>query len=125
MVWRRSPHRGVAVRSRSRADLTELRRPTTLRRMDDSHLKALLDAADVKQDGEWSVAADDRTFTFHVSSSSGVGLNIGKVSRVRAKGGLLFAETVRGELYVLSLGEVFAGSVEGAQDHGRKAGFQP
>ena len=103
--------------------MTAQGQPTTLRHMDDSHLKALLDAANVEQEGEWSVAAEDRTLTFHVSSG-GVGLNIAKVTRVRVAAGLLYAENMRGELFVLKLGEVFAGSVEGAKPHGRKAGFR-
>jgi hypothetical protein len=90
--------------------------------MDESHLKALLDAANVEQEGDWSVAAEDRTLTLH-AASGGVGLNIAKISRLRVTGGLLHAESVRGELFVLKLSEVFAGSVEGAKPHGRKAGF--
>lgn len=91
--------------------------------MNDLHLKALLDAAHVTQEDDWSVASEDRTLTFHVASG-GVGLNIAKVTRVRVDSGLLFAENLRGELFVLSLSDVFAGSVEGGPTHGRKAGFR-
>ncbi len=91
--------------------------------MNDSHLRALLDAAHAKPEGEWSVAAEDRTLTFHVASG-GVGLNVAKVTRVKVESGLLYAENLRGELFVLSLAEAFAGSVEGGEAHGRKAGFR-
>src|SRR5690606_23971616 len=43
------------------------------RAMDDSQFKALLEAAQVEKEGEWSVLTGEKTLTLHVSSG-GVGL---------------------------------------------------
>src|SRR5688572_21105201 len=90
--------------------------------MDDKHYRALLEAARVSQDGPWATVMEDRTITLHVASG-GVGLNIGKVVRLRSEGLLLHAENTHGEVFVLSLGDVFAASIDGGKKAGRKAGF--
>src|SRR5687768_4295677 len=89
--------------------LTTLRGPITLACMDDKHYRALLEAARVSQDGPWAMVMDERTITLHVASG-GVGLNIGKVVRLRLEGNLLYTENAHGEAYVLGLHDVFAGS---------------
>jgi len=90
--------------------------------MDDKHYRALLDAARVTHDGPWAVVMDERTITLHVASG-GVGLNIGKIGRLRSEGALLYAENTLGETFVLSLTDVFAASIDGGKKAGRKAGF--
>jgi|GEM_PF-1533931 len=90
--------------------------------MDDKHYRALLDAARVTLDGPWALLTEDRTVTLHVSSG-GVGLNIGKVVRLRLDGTLLQAENSQGELFVVALEDVFAASIDGAKKAARKAGF--
>ncbi len=90
--------------------------------MDDKHYRALLEAARVTQDGPWALLTDERTITLHVASG-GVGLNIGKITRLRHEGNLLYAESAVGEVYVVSLEDVFAASIDGGKKAGRKAGF--
>jgi hypothetical protein len=90
--------------------------------MDERHYRALLEAARVSTDGPWSLLTEDRTVTLHVSSG-GVGLNIGKVVRLRLDGTLLQAENSQGELFVVTLEDVFAASIDGAKKAARKAGF--
>lgn len=102
--------------------LTAPRPATTLRFMDDKHYRALLEAARVSQDGPWAVMTEERTITLHVASG-GVGLNISKVVRLRSEGLLLHAENAQGEVFVLSLGDVYAASIDGGKKAGRKAGF--
>lgn len=92
------------------------------RAMDDKHYRALLEAARVSQDGPWALMTEERTITLHVASG-GVGLNIAKVVRLRSEGLLLHAENAHGEVFVLSLGDVFAASIEGGKKAARKAGF--
>ncbi len=91
--------------------------------MDSDHLGALLNVAGTEKDGDWSVVNDDRSLTLHVSEG-GVGMNVAKVRRVKAEGTLLFAENIRGEVFVLSLANVFAGSVDPPNKEARKAGFR-
>jgi len=102
--------------------LTTPRAPITLACMDDKHYRAVLEAAKVSHDGPWATVIDERTITLHLSSG-GVGLNIGKIVRLRLEGSLLYAENALGEAYVLGLGDVFAASIEGGKKAGRKAGF--
>jgi len=90
--------------------------------MDDKHYRALLEAARVSQDGPWSLVMDERTITLHLASD-GVGLNVGKVVRLRHEGNLIFAENSSGEVYVLDLVHVYAASIEAGKKAGRKAGF--
>ena len=42
---------------------------------------------------------------------------------MRVEGGLLHARTVKGDVYVLALSDLFAGAVEGGTTTSRKAGF--
>ncbi len=91
--------------------------------MTNEHLSALLEAAGVETDGDWRVLPGERTLTLH-AEKGGVGLNISKVTRLRLKGELVFAQNVREELTVLQLSDVFAGGVDGEAKTSRKAGFR-
>jgi hypothetical protein len=91
--------------------------------MDSDHLGALLSVAGTDKEGDWSVLKDERTLTLH-SAQDGVGLNVGKLRRVRVEGPLLFAENAQGDTYVLQLSSVFAGSVDPPSKESRKAGFR-
>lgn len=91
--------------------------------MNSDHLGSLLNVAGTDKDGEWSVLKDDRTLTLH-AAHSGVGLNVGKLRKLRVERGLLFAENVQGDVFVLELENVFAGSVDPASKELRKAGFR-
>ena len=91
--------------------------------MESEHLEALLSVAGTESEDEWTVLKDDRTLTLH-SAESGVGLNVGKVRKVRVDGKLLFAQNATGDVYVLKLSSVFAGLVDPPSKTARTAGFR-
>ncbi len=83
----------------------------------------MLAAAQAKKDDQgWLVPAEGRQLTLYVASN-GASLNVGRVEALQAEGKLLRARTVKGELYVLALEDVFAAAVETPSSSGRKAGF--
>ncbi|HEX3773033.1 MAG TPA: hypothetical protein VHV51_01145 [Polyangiaceae bacterium] len=91
--------------------------------MTEEHLTALLNAAEAKKDDKgWVSAADGRLFTLYIAYS-GAGLTVSRIEAVRIEGKLLHARTNRGELYLLALGDVYAGALEGPAATSRKAGF--
>jgi hypothetical protein len=91
--------------------------------MTHEHLSALLTSAEAKKDENgWSKGAEGRLLTFYVAFS-GAGLTVSRVEAVRAEGTLIKARTVKGEIYVLALSDIYAGAVEGLPSDGRKAGF--
>ncbi len=91
--------------------------------MTNEHLSAILAAADAKaaSDG-WSSVDGDRTLTLYVASGS-TSMNVTKVEAVRREGDLVYARSQRGEVYVLALADVYAGSVEAPKAAARTAGF--
>lgn len=91
--------------------------------MTEEHLVALLASAKAEKDGEgWHVPAEGRNLTLYVASG-GVSLNVGRVEALQTQGALLRARTVKGELYVLALQDVFAAAIDAPAAGGRKAGF--
>lgn len=91
--------------------------------MTSEHLSALLLVAAATTDGEgWQHPAEGRSMTLHLAHD-GATLTIGRISAVRCDGKLVYAKSTQGEQYVVSLDDVFAGSVEGPKDVARKAGF--
>ncbi len=86
-------------------------------------LSALLEAAAATTDDEgWQHPAEGRSMTLHLAHD-GAALAMSRISSIRSSGGLVYARSSQGELYVVSIDDVFAGSVEGPKDVGRKAGF--
>ena len=91
--------------------------------MTEEHLSVLLLAAEAKKDKKgWMVPASGRQMTLH-AASNGASLTVSRIEAVRVEGGVVKARTVRGELYVLALDDVFAGAVEAPSSSSRKAGF--
>ena len=91
--------------------------------MTEEHLASLLSSAQAKKDGEgWHVAADGRHVTLY-AAANGASLNVGRVEALRRDGALLQARTVKGEVFLLALEDVFAAAVEAAPTGARKAGF--
>ena len=91
--------------------------------MTEEHLASLLSSAKAKKDDEgWHVPGEGRHLTLYVSAN-GASLNIGRVEALRTDKSLLHARTVKGELYVLALEDVFAAAIEATAAGGRKAGF--
>lgn len=91
--------------------------------MTQEHLEALLKEADTKKDSDgWLVTPEGRQLTLY-ASHNGASLSVSRVEAIREDAGLVKAKTVRGELFVLALDDVFAGAVEGPKSSSRKAGF--
>ncbi|HEY5961466.1 MAG TPA: hypothetical protein VIV60_33135 [Polyangiaceae bacterium] len=91
--------------------------------MTSEHLSALLQAASAKTDDEgWQHPAEGRSMTLHLAHD-GATLSISRICAARVTGKLVYTKSSQGELYVVSLDDLFAGSVEGPREVGRKAGF--
>ncbi len=91
--------------------------------MTEEHLVAVLTTAKADKDKDgWNVPAEGRHFTLYVASG-GASLNVGRVEAVKVEGKLIKARTVKGELFVLALEDVFAAAREAPATGGRKAGF--
>ena len=92
-------------------------------RMTQDHLSALLSVAGAKKNGEgWMQSPDGRHITLH-AAFNGASLSVAKIEALRVEGGLVQARTVKGDVYVLALSDLFAGAVEGGTTTARKAGF--
>ena len=92
--------------------------------MTEEHFTAIVQTAEAKKDAQgWFVAQEGRHLTLYASSGGGSSLTVSKVEAVKLEGRLLKAKSVRGEVYVLSLEDVFAGAVEPQAQTGRRAGF--
>lgn len=94
--------------------------------MSPEHLQEVLqlcDAADADANG-FRQLPKNTTLTLYVAKDS-VGLTVANVEAVSHRGHHLQARTTKGDLYVLSLDDVFAANIEGrAQSKGaRRAGF--
>jgi hypothetical protein len=91
--------------------------------MTSEHLSALLLVAAATTDGEgWQHPAEGRSMTLYLAHDA-ANLTISRICGVRSDGKLVYAKSTQGEQYVVSIDDVFAGSVEGPKDVGRKAGF--
>jgi hypothetical protein len=91
--------------------------------MTPEHLSLFLAAAEAKKDDQgWMRPKQNRSLTLHVAAS-GVSLVVGRVEAVKVEGPLLKARTVKGEVFVLALEDVFAGAVDAPSNLDRKAGF--
>lgn len=91
--------------------------------MDKATLSAILKTADATEKDGASEVPEGRSITLY-AAHGGVSLSVPKVCSLRIEGGVAIAKTVRGETYVVELGDLFAASIEGAAPAvTRKAGF--
>jgi len=91
--------------------------------MTENHLCALLNAAQAKKDSDgWSKPADGRLISLH-AAANGASLSVGRIEALKVEKGLVTARSVKGEVYVLALADIFAGAVEPPASEGRRAGF--
>ena len=91
--------------------------------MTNQHLAELLAAAEAEEDDDgWACAGQGRLITLH-AASGGASLTVSRIEALRVDGGLVKARTVRGEMYLLALADVFAGAVETSASSARRAGF--
>jgi hypothetical protein len=88
------------------------------------HWAALMEASGAKKDEKGDLAPPEgKLLTLYLSSGSST-LSVQRIEAVRQEQGLVHARTKKGELFVLSLGDIFAGAVEETQgSSSRKAGF--
>jgi hypothetical protein len=87
------------------------------------HFAALIEASGAKKDTAGFFAPPEgKVLTLYVSSGSAT-LSVQRIEAVRQDQGLVHARTKKGEIFVLSLQDVFAGAVEETQGSTRKAGF--
>lgn len=92
--------------------------------MTEEHFTAIVQTAEAKKDGQgWFVAQEGRHVTLYISSEGGSSLTVSKLEAIKLDGKLIRARSVRGEIFVLSLEDVFAGAVEAQAQAGRRAGF--
>jgi len=91
--------------------------------MTEDHLSALLAVAEAKKDNKgWHNTAEGHLVTLYVSHDGGT-LTVGRVEAVKRDGDLLTLRTVKGETFVVSQSDAFAGHVEATSKQSRRAGF--
>lgn len=90
--------------------------------MTSEHLTALLSFAEAKKGSEGWYSLGQRSLVLHVAYN-GSALSFSRIESLRSDDGMIFAKTARGEVHVLLLADVFAGTVESTKEKSRKAGF--
>lgn len=92
--------------------------------MTEEMLRAVLDAAQAKQDKSgWLAMPEGRLLTLY-AAHDGVALTITRIERVRAGGALLHAQNTKGETFLVALADLFAASTDAPEaGAGRKTGF--
>lgn len=90
--------------------------------MTSEELNKILALAEAKEEQAGWKLPSGCTLTFHLASA-GVGLSVSRVESLKVEGTQLQAKTSRHELFVVSLNDVFACSVDSSSQHKPKAGF--
>jgi hypothetical protein len=91
--------------------------------MTEEHLALLLKTAEAKKDAEgWVTMPESRSLTLYVAHN-GASLSVTRVEALRTENGFLQARTAKGEIYLLTVDDVYAGSIDGNKNTARKAGF--
>ncbi len=70
-------------------------------------LRTVLDTANAKEADGWQVPADGRLLSLY-AAHDGVPLTVQKIEAVRLAHGLLHARNAKGEIFMLSLDDIFA-----------------
>jgi hypothetical protein len=90
--------------------------------MTSDQVASLLELAEAKKvDGGWL-----ETGSFHLTlhaAYNGASLRLARIEGVKLQGPLIFARGPRGEIHVVRVEDVYAGSVEPLKEKVRKAGF--
>lgn len=91
--------------------------------MKQEHLAAVLEGVAARPDKDgWANLSDGRYLTLY-AAHDGVQLTVARVEAVQQQAGLVRARTVKGEIYVLALEDLFAAALEAAPAQTRRAGF--
>jgi hypothetical protein len=86
------------------------------------HVDAALKLADAKQEDDWSMLPEGRSLNLYVAKD-GATLNITRIEAVAFEEPLLRARTTSGEVFLVTLNEVFAAAAVGSVAKTKKAGF--
>ena len=91
--------------------------------MTQEQLTAILEAISTKTDkAGWASLPDGRTLTLY-AAHDGVQLTIARVEAMAAKNGLVRVRTVKGEMYLIVLEDLFAIAAEATPAQARRPGF--
>jgi hypothetical protein len=90
--------------------------------MTQEHLSALLTEAGAAKRAEGWVELGERHLTLYLAQQ-GTSLTVSRIEALKQQEGLLWARTVKHEVYVVSLADVYAGAVDSPMQGTRKAGF--
>ena len=90
--------------------------------MTEEHFNALLTAAEAKKEERGYSLPEGRSLTLYVANN-GVSLTVSRVQAARVDKGLIHAQTIKGERYVVALVDCFGGSIDAPPSGARKAGF--
>jgi hypothetical protein len=86
-------------------------------------LTLVLETISAKPDkAGWSALPEGRTLTLY-AAHDGVQLTIARAEAIAVKNGLLRARTVKGEMYLLALEDLFSVAAEATPAQARKPGF--
>jgi hypothetical protein len=96
--------------------------------MTEEMLRTVLETAEAKidkgdKDG-WASLPEGRSLTLYVAHN-GAPLTVAKVSAIRVAQGIVRAKSAKGQLFLLSLPDIFAAALDGAGETSavRKTGF--
>lgn len=96
--------------------------------MTEEMFRTVLETAEAKIDKDdkdgWAALPEGRSLTFYVAHN-GAPLTVAKISAVRVAQGIVRAKSAKGQLFLLSLADVFAAAIDGAGEPSavRKTGF--
>jgi hypothetical protein len=92
--------------------------------MTEDHLAALLSLSEAgKKDKEgFQTLPDGRHMTLY-AAFNGASLTVSRISALKRDGDLVHARTIKDEVYLLAVSDLFAGAVEASGKSTRKAGF--
>ena len=93
--------------------------------MTEDMFRVVLETANAKSDKDgWSTLPEGRLMTIY-AGHNGVQLTVAKVEGVKSTSGILRARTLKGDMFILHIDDIFATALDGGTDAAaaRKAGF--
>jgi hypothetical protein len=85
-------------------------------------LEAILATAEARAEEGWLVLPEGRSLTLYLAKD-GVGLNVSRIEAALVEGSFVRARTLRGEVFVVAISDIFAVATEGNASKSKKAGF--
>jgi len=90
--------------------------------MTSEQIASLLELAEASKTADAWLSLETHTLTLH-AAFNGASLSLSRIQSLKLVGPLIYAKTSRGEIHVVRLEDVFAGSIEPSREKERKAGF--